>query len=462
MVALDQKPGYTGITNNEWKSMALNMAREFMEAYSENYQEHFDELGITPEEVKDLTANEERTEEPEKAQSQKTEEGKTESVFDAVTKRYDEKYKDFYENYETVKAKQIENDSRYVVNAKVRNAFLQAHTEMVKLRSEELKDILRESKDLPEAKENALRFFNVFPENDYNIGAYDNHWTITGTGYWDKGDFIYPKPELLETYIKDTYETLQNEKENTKTLHAEHLTSLQKSGIFEEKGEKITLSKEATNESKESGQGSVREGSDNKAILGRGSSENNAQGREGGESSTDMDEGRSLGGGHSGDRRRDPVQWNDRSEGNSDTIPPIHSSASDGRIPARPENGNGNGNGRDSDKNNAERGLADNLRESGSGTEQSRSGLKNVIFADYKQSRGEAVALREKVKQILEEHSDEEISQNSEWLQALANYEGGGGLKEQNATAATRNTSLKRAQRITRKNLQPRCPTKPT
>ena len=63
------------------------------------------------------------------------------------------------------------------------------------------------------------------------------------------------------------------------------------------------------------------------------------------------------------------------------------------------------------------------------------------VFSEYKSehktlSRTESKDIRKEVKELLHSHSDEEIKSNAKWLNLLSMYEGGGGLKEQDATSA--------------------------
>ena len=88
-----------------------------------------------------------------------------ESPFDRVTKHYREKYKDFYSTYEQIKEKHLENETRYIGDARIRSSFEQVHDELVKLQIQEVNDIIKESENLEEAKQNAIRYFN-FNGND--------------------------------------------------------------------------------------------------------------------------------------------------------------------------------------------------------------------------------------------------------------------------------------------------------
>ena len=51
-------------------------------------------------------------------------------------------------------------------------------------------------------------------------------------------------------------------------------------------------------------------------------------------------------------------------------------------------------------------------------------------------SKSESRDIRKEVKELLAAHTDEEVKANPEWLKLLSLYEGGGGLKEQDATSA--------------------------
>lgn len=51
-------------------------------------------------------------------------------------------------------------------------------------------------------------------------------------------------------------------------------------------------------------------------------------------------------------------------------------------------------------------------------------------------SKSESRDIRKEVKELLAAHTDEEVKANTEWLKLLSLYEGGGGLKEQDATSA--------------------------
>lgn len=124
-----------------------------------------------------------------------------ESPFDRVTKHYREKYKDFYSTYEQIKEKHLENEIRYIGDARIRSSFEQVHDELVKLQIQEVNDIIKESENLEEAKQNAIRYFN-FNGND---GLTTNNlYFSTKIGSYNQGMFS-TSAERLHEYIKNKF-----------------------------------------------------------------------------------------------------------------------------------------------------------------------------------------------------------------------------------------------------------------
>lgn len=124
-----------------------------------------------------------------------------ESPFDRVTKHYREKYKDFYSTYEQIKEKHLENETRYIGDARIRSSFEQVHDELVKLQIQEVNDIIKESENLEEAKQNAIRYFN-FNGND---GLTTNNlYFATKIGSYNQGMFS-TSAERLHEYIKNKF-----------------------------------------------------------------------------------------------------------------------------------------------------------------------------------------------------------------------------------------------------------------
>lgn len=129
-----------------------------------------------------------------------------ESPFDRVTKHYSEKYKDFYSTYEQIKEKHLENETRYIGDARIRSSFEQVHDELVKLQIQEVNDIIKESESLEEAKQNAIRYFN-FNGND---GLTTNNlYFATKIGSYNQGMFS-TSAERLHEYIKNKFNDTHN------------------------------------------------------------------------------------------------------------------------------------------------------------------------------------------------------------------------------------------------------------
>ncbi|MCR5252581.1 MAG: Eco57I restriction-modification methylase domain-containing protein [Treponema sp.] len=147
-----------------------------------------------------------KSEEELKKEKLELEKVEIESPFDRVTKQYSEKYKDFYSTYEQMKAQFLENESRYIGDARIRSSFEQIHDELVKLQIQELNDIIKESANINEAKENAIRYFN-FNGND---GLTTNNlYFATKIGSYNQGNFSTSADKLneyIETKFNETHE----------------------------------------------------------------------------------------------------------------------------------------------------------------------------------------------------------------------------------------------------------------
>ena len=138
--------------------------------------------------------------------SSQEENAPAESPFDRVTKQYSEKYKDFFDTYAQMKEKFLENESRYIGDARIRSSFEQIHDELVKLQIQEVNDIIKESANLEEAKENAVRYFN-FNGND---GLTTNNlYFATKIGSYNQGIFS-TSSEKLHEYIENKFNETHN------------------------------------------------------------------------------------------------------------------------------------------------------------------------------------------------------------------------------------------------------------
>lgn len=127
-------------------------------------------------------------------------------LFDKVTNRYYEENKDFFDTYEKVKEAHIENESRYVGDARIRHNFEQYHEELVKMQLQELTDIIKEADSQEIASKAATRYFNAFGADRYSY--YGSLYSITKLAHYESGKLIYPTPEELQSFIKETYNDL--------------------------------------------------------------------------------------------------------------------------------------------------------------------------------------------------------------------------------------------------------------
>ena len=146
-------------------------------------------------------------------------------VFETVTKQYGNNYKEFYDTYEILKEQFIENENRYVGDARVRESFKQAHNELVKLQVEELDEIIKQSQNLEIAKIASIRYFNAFGNDGLTT---DNLYLSTGIGSYSNGRFSTSQ-EKMQEYIENRYSTLHE-----KNIHKEPHTKKEIKNIREQ------------------------------------------------------------------------------------------------------------------------------------------------------------------------------------------------------------------------------------
>lgn len=135
-------------------------------------------------------------------------------AYDRVTNRYKEQYADFYKTFAQIQEMHLENESRYVSNARIREQYNQAFEELVKLSKQELVDIICEGINFEDSKSSAIRYINsVSPDvqrrmmcTTFGFKNYldiDNRPTL---GRMENGKYIAPTSEEINTYIKDEYD----------------------------------------------------------------------------------------------------------------------------------------------------------------------------------------------------------------------------------------------------------------
>lgn len=127
------------------------------------------------------------------------------SIFETVSKEFNEKNKDFFNIYEEQKSKQIENLSKNISNIKEKMLFSKIHSEMLKIRVEELKEMVKRCPNKDIALAVGIRYFNYFGNIEGNI-SHQNLYTRFGIGHYEKDQMVYPKPEELNSFISKLYE----------------------------------------------------------------------------------------------------------------------------------------------------------------------------------------------------------------------------------------------------------------
>jgi len=127
------------------------------------------------------------------------------SIFETVSKEFNEKNKDFFNIYEEEKSKQIENLSKNISNIKEKMLFSTIHSEMLKIRIEELKEMVKRCPNKDIALAVGIRYFNYFGNIEGNI-SHQNIYTRFGIGHYEKDQMVYPTPEELKSFISKLYE----------------------------------------------------------------------------------------------------------------------------------------------------------------------------------------------------------------------------------------------------------------
>lgn len=124
------------------------------------------------------------------------------SVFDRVTNRYGKENKPFYDTYEQLKEKYIENQGRFIGDGHITRQFEQIHRELVRLQKQELTDIILESTTADEAQANALRYLNAFGNDGLVPGS--NLYTLCGIGHYDSGE-LKTTAEETQKFIAEKF-----------------------------------------------------------------------------------------------------------------------------------------------------------------------------------------------------------------------------------------------------------------
>lgn len=127
------------------------------------------------------------------------------SIFQTVSKEFNEKNKDFFNFYEEKKSEQIENLSKNISNIQEKMLFSKIHSEMLKIRVEELKEMVKRCPNKDIALAVGIRYFNYFGNIEGNI-SHQNLYTRFGIGHYEKDQMVYPKPEELNSFIYNLHD----------------------------------------------------------------------------------------------------------------------------------------------------------------------------------------------------------------------------------------------------------------
>ena len=137
-------------------------------------------------------------------------EKEADELFKKITEQYDTQYKDFYDTYNKMKESYTENESRYVSDARIGDMFRQVHRELVSLQMNELTDLIKQAPNADIARINATRYFNFCGQDEFNY-LHDNLYLRCNLGDYTKDNgrrFVAPTGEELQNFIEETYNSL--------------------------------------------------------------------------------------------------------------------------------------------------------------------------------------------------------------------------------------------------------------
>ena len=139
-------------------------------------------------------------------------EQEADKYFDEIINRYSTQYAEFFKSYNEVKESHLENETRYVGDARIRSLFENTHKELVNLQFEELTDIIKNAKNLEIAKNAATRYFNFAGQDEFHY-LHDNLFLRCHLGDYVRNElgttsFVAPKPEDLQNFITETFNSL--------------------------------------------------------------------------------------------------------------------------------------------------------------------------------------------------------------------------------------------------------------
>ena len=164
---------------------------------------------VEPEHGTGVNPNENTSSEPLHGNEEVIEE-EADELFKKITEQYDTQYKDFYDTYNKMKESYTENESRYVSDARIGDMFRQVHRELVSLQMNELTDLIKQAPNADIARINATRYFNFCGQDEFSY-LHDNLYLRCNLGDYTKDNgrrFVAPTDEELQNFIEETYNSL--------------------------------------------------------------------------------------------------------------------------------------------------------------------------------------------------------------------------------------------------------------
>ncbi|MBO4704841.1 MAG: Eco57I restriction-modification methylase domain-containing protein [Spirochaetaceae bacterium] len=130
-------------------------------------------------------------------------------LFTRVTSEFYEKNKKTLDDYEKLKEAYIENNSRYIGDARLRRLFQGGHSAIVTLRMQELEDIIQQARSPEVASHAAVRYLNMFGTDEFTEEQQDSLFLRCGLGHISHSPngshFVSPAAEDISSFINQAY-----------------------------------------------------------------------------------------------------------------------------------------------------------------------------------------------------------------------------------------------------------------
>ena len=154
-------------------------------------------------------------------------------LFTRVTSEFYEKNKKTLDDYEKLKEAYIENNSRYIGDARLRRLFQGGHSAIVTLRMQELEDIIKQARSSEVASYAAVRYLNLFGTDEFTEEQHDSLFLRCGLGHISHSPngsyFVSPAADDISSFISEAYQFHNGREENLSASEfPESLTILDK------------------------------------------------------------------------------------------------------------------------------------------------------------------------------------------------------------------------------------------